>query len=182
MRLGLLVCSLLLAGCHAEQDDSGNMMINHGDGRVTVIERAPTMSVGMETDPVASAGDAAAAHQRGRVIDLADALGPAEEEALTRRLAGTQQAGRRTVMVILIEPNGGQSLEQVGWAVGGNNGGSSSAVMILANPKTRQVRVEGDLKPEARAMVAAAMQEGLTAGRIAQAVESGLVRLEQLAP
>jgi uncharacterized membrane protein YgcG len=118
--------------------------------------------------------------QGGRVADLADALTPPEELALARRLAYQQQADGRSVMVVILEAGRGQSLEQIGWAVGA--GAPPSSFLLLVDPAQRRVRVEGDLQPDGRAQVAGAMQAELAAGRVAAAVDKGLLRLEQLAP
>jgi hypothetical protein len=178
VRPAVLLSFLLLGGCYAEQDDTHGVMINHGDGRVTVLNHGSTLSVGVGVDPVGAACKAKLQGQNGRVIDLAEALTPAEMQSLSVRLSKLQQTVGRAVMVILIEPQG-QSLEQVGWAVG-KGVASRRPVMILADPATRQVRIEGELSPEAKAQVAVAMQEGLKAGRAGQAVERGLIRLGEV--
>jgi uncharacterized membrane protein YgcG len=119
--------------------------------------------------------------QGGRIVDLAGVLAPAEKLALGRRLALQQQADGRAVMVIILEAGKRQSLEQVGWAVGGA-GGATGPFLILIDPATRQVRLEGSLGLEQKAAVAAAMRDNLAAGRLAAAIDRGLTRLEQLAP
>jgi hypothetical protein len=144
---------LLLGGCHAEQRE------------------------GRGTDE-ANAVAAASADKNGRVIDLADVLTPAEEQSLAARCARLSADSGRTLTVILIQPEG-QSLEQVGWAVGSGSG-ANRPIMILADPMTRQVRIEGELPAEAKARIAAAMQEGLKAGRAGLAVERGLIRLGEV--
>jgi hypothetical protein len=158
VRPAVLLTSLLL-GCNAEQDPSRDQVVSHGEGANGTL----------------SAREAASPNQ---VIDLADALTPSEEQSLARQLSGLKLAGGRTVTIILIEPQG-QSLEQVGWAVG-KGLTSARPIMILADPATRKVRIEGELPPEAKAQVAAAMQQGLAAGRAGKAVESGLVRLSEV--
>lgn len=122
-----------------------------------------------------------AADQGGRLLDLAEALDPDEETALARRLARQQQADGRPVMVVVIETGETQSLEQLGWAVGGGGSGIRPH-LLLVDPAARRVRIEGDLRPEARAQVAAAMQSELTSGRVAAAIDRGLVQLERMAP
>lgn len=165
----------MLAGCNVERDDSGDMLINHGNGSVTATNRSPTWSV--ETGARGSAtGDG-----KGQVIDLAGALDPQEMQELAQRLAGTQRAEARPLIVVLIQPDGGQSLEQVGWAVGNGPAGDRSTI-ILVDPRTRQVRLEGDLDPARRAEVAAAMRDGLASGQVYQAITAGIARFEQLEP
>jgi hypothetical protein len=158
VRPAVLLTSLLL-GCNAEQDPSRDQMVSHGGG----------------ANGASGARDADSPNQ---VIDLAEALTPLEEQSLARQLSGLKLAAGRTVTVILIEPQG-QSLEQVGWAVG-KGMTSSRPIMILADPALRQVRIEGELPPEAKAQVAAAMQQGLAAGQVRQSVSRGLIRLSQV--
>jgi uncharacterized membrane protein YgcG len=143
-----MVAPLLLAGCE--------------------VARAPANEQ--------SAG-ARAQGQGGRIVDLADALSAAEEQALDRRLAGREKADGSRVMVVVIEPGKQQSLEQVGWAVGGGSA-AKRPLLMLVDPASRRVRIEGDLGPERRAEVASAMQPGLAGGRVAEAIERGLSRLE----
>jgi uncharacterized membrane protein YgcG len=149
--------TLLVAGCGGERDSAV--------GAADTVER---QRVG-------------ALDQGGRIVDLAGVLAPAEKLALGRRLALQQQADGRAVMVIILEAGKRQSLEQVGWAVGGA-GGATGPFLILIDPATRQVRLEGSLGLEQKAAVAAAMRDNLAAGRLAAAIDRGLTRLEQLAP
>lgn len=149
--------TLLLASCGGERDDA-SPPVAHADRQPSAIS-----------------------DQGGRVVDLADALSPAERLALGRRLAYEQQADGRPVMVVILQTDKNQSLEQVGWAVSGT-GGANRSFIILVDPEQKRVRLEGDLQPESKAAVAAAMRNDLAAGRVAAAIERGLVRLEQLAP
>ena len=148
-------------------------------GILVGCDPAPTAETGSEAGPVAA--QRAAHDQGGRIIDLADALAPADEASLSTRLREEQQADGRAVTVALVRPNSGDSLERVGWAVGGSRG-PARPLLLLVDPASAQVRIEGDLQPEARAAVASAMQPDLRAGRVAAAVNAGLDRLEQLAP
>jgi uncharacterized membrane protein YgcG len=149
--------TLLVAGCGSEQDGA-----------------LPAADQGQRQPAIPL-------DQGGRIVDLAGALDPAEKLALGRRLALQQQADGRAVMVIILKAENGQSLEQVGWAVSGS-GGATSPLLILIDPTSRQVRLEGDLRLEHRAAVAAAMRDDLAAGRLRAAIDGGLSRLEQLAP
>ena len=117
---------------------------------------------------------AARAAQSGRIVDLAGALPPQEKAALASRLADS-----RLVTVVIVETGKAQSLEQIGWAVGGS-GGDRRSTLVLIDPETRQVRLEGELAPEEKAAVASAMRDDLVAGRVAAALNRGLTRLEQL--
>ncbi len=147
-----MVAPLLLAGCE--------------------VERTPAdkQSVGVRPHD-----------QGGRILDLAGVLEPADKLALGRRLAFEQQADGRAVMVIIMEAGKEQSLEQVGWAVSGASGATGPFLMLI-DPTSRQVRLEGSLRPEQKAAVAAAMRDDLAAGRLRAAIDRGLTRLEQLAP
>nr|WP_314446519.1 TPM domain-containing protein [uncultured Sphingomonas sp.] len=118
--------------------------------------------------------------QGGRVIDLAGVLTPAEKSALGQRVATLQQADGRPVMVVILETGKGQSLEQVGWAVGAA-AGDHGPLLLLLDPETGQVRLEGGLPAEGKAKVAAAMQPDLASGRPAKAIERGLAQLERMA-
>lgn len=112
---------------------------------------------------------AAPASAGGRVIDLAAVLTPAEQTALVQRLA---KSGDVTVVIVKTGP--AQSLEQIGWAVG-----RPGSLLLLLDPESRKVRVEGELSPEAKAAVASAMSADLSAGRVAAGVSRGLDRLAQ---
>jgi uncharacterized membrane protein YgcG len=144
---------------------------------------APLLLAACETEPAArgASDEVHPADQGGRIVDLAGALSEQEERELARRLASGHQADGRPVMVVVIEASKEQSLEQVGWAVGGR-AGATRPFLVLVDPATRRVRFEGDLHPEQKAAVAAAMTEDLAAGRTAAAIGRGLTRLEQLAP
>jgi uncharacterized membrane protein YgcG len=148
-----MVATLALAGCKAER--------------------------GADNGP--RADDERPAGQGGRIVDLAGTLKPAEEAALARRLAAQQQADGRPVMVVVIDPGREQSLEQVGWAIGGGQG-AARPLLLLVDPASGRVRIEGDLQPPAKAAVAASMQPDLAAGRVAAAIDRGLLMLERSAP
>ncbi|WP_300973952.1 TPM domain-containing protein [Sphingomonas sp. LHG3406-1] len=147
--------TLLVAGCGGERDGA-----------------TPAVGVGERSSPNDGGG---------RIIDLAGVLTPAEKLALDRRVAHERQADGRAVLFIVLKADEAQSLEQVGWAVG-RSIGASRPIIVLIDPASRQVRVEGDIRLEDKAAVAAAMRDDLATGKIAQAVDRGLTRLEQRAP
>lgn len=149
--------TLLVAGCSGERDGA-------------VADRAEP------TGALPSQGPRGG----GRIIDLAGALQPAERATLGRSLSQAEPARRRQVVVVILVADQAQSLEQVGWAVGG--GGANRPILLLVDPTKRQVRLEGDLPVEAKAAVAAAMQTDLARGQVATAVERGLARLGQVTP
>jgi uncharacterized membrane protein YgcG len=122
----------------------------------------------------------APASQGGRVLDLAGVLVPAERDALADRLGREQRADGRSVVVVIVRPADGTSLEQLGWAVAGR--GAVVPYLLLIDPTRGQVRIEGDLAPEGKAVVVRAMQPGMQAKRYAVAVNAGLTALERLAP
>jgi uncharacterized membrane protein YgcG len=105
---------------------------------------------------------------KGRVIDTADVLSPDEEKAIAARLASG-----RLIFVVTIVPSGGDSMERIGWAVS-NSAAATKPLLLLIDPKQSSVRIEGELAPEAKAAVASAMQPGLRAGKVAEAVGVGL--------
>lgn len=153
VRAAALVATLALAGCRAEQGEESGIR----------------------------AADERPAGQGGRVVDLAGTLKPAEKASLADRLASLQRADGRRVMVVVIDPGRAQSLEQVGWAVGGGQG-AARPLLLLVDPASRRVRIEGDLQPPAKAAIAAAMQPDLAAGHVAAAIDRGLSMLERSAP
>jgi uncharacterized membrane protein YgcG len=142
---------------------------------------APLLLAACEADPAAhvAPGEAHASDQGGRIVDLAEALSEQEERAIADRLAA-QQADGRAVMVVVIQPDKHQSLEQVGRAVGGG-AETTGRLLLLVDPATRRVRLEGDLLAQQKAEVAAAMTDDLAAGRTAAAIGRGLTRIGQFA-
>lgn len=116
---------------------------------------------------------------KGRVIDTADVLSVAEEQGIAERLALLQRNAGRSVVVVTVSPEGNDSMERIGWAVGGATG-KDRPLLMLVDPERKQVRIEGDLPATQRAAVAAPMQPELLAGRTRQAIDRGLDGVERL--
>jgi len=116
---------------------------------------------------------------RGRVIDTADVLSPTEEKAIVSRLAALRATKGREVVVVTLVPQGGDSMERIGWAVSGKTAGNRP-ILLLIDPKQASSRIEGDLTPEQRAAIAGAMQADLREERFGAAVGQGLDRLQAL--
>ncbi|GLR47409.1 TPM domain-containing protein [Sphingomonas astaxanthinifaciens] len=110
---------------------------------------------------------------KGRVIDTAQVLSPAEEQAIAARIAGG-----RSIFVVTLVPAGGDSMERIGWAVS-NSSAANRPLLLLVDPRQAAVRIEGELAPEKKAAVASAMQADLKAGKAAAAIGRGLDVLGQ---
>lgn len=122
------------------------------------------------------------ARSDGRVIDAADVLSPAEEQRIDRLAFEIGSATGRKVLVLTVPPLGNQSLEQFGWAVGGQSK-AGSTVLLMVRPDDRRVRVEsgGAVPPEQAARIASSMQPSLAAAKTAAAIEAGLGTYASLA-
>lgn len=114
---------------------------------------------------------------RGRVIDSAGVLSNLEEKAIANRIESLRATKGLAVVVVTLVPQGGDSMERVGWAVGGGQDGKRP-LLLLVDPKQASVRVEGKLSPEQRAAIAGSMQSELRDGRIGSAIGRGLDRLQ----
>lgn len=152
MRAAALVLPLLLGGC--EDEPAANQ---------TGVSVAP-----------------ANAANKGRVIDLAEALSATERSALANRLVTLERNGRAPVTVVVMEAGADQSLEQIGWAVGGGRS-DDDRLLMLVDPVAKRVRIEGALAAEQKALAAGAMQADVAAGRIGPALERGIDQLERMA-
>ncbi|WP_344695128.1 TPM domain-containing protein [Sphingomonas rosea] len=133
-------------------------------------------------------GDPAAAGQparvadgalRGRVIDTADVLTPIEEKAIAGRLAALAANQKKAVVIVTVVPKNGDSMERVGWAVGGKTANPGTLLMLI-DPQASSVRLEGELSPADRALVAAAILPDLREQRYGAAIGRGLDRLQGL--
>jgi uncharacterized protein len=118
---------------------------------------------------------------RGRVIDIADVLAPGQERALAAELAASEAEGGPKVVVVTVTPTAGDSLEHLGWAVGGR-GPQAGKILLLVDPAARQVRLEGDLGADRKAELARAMAPALQRGDFASALSAGAGQLRQPRP
>ena len=164
--LAVLAALFAMGTLWIDRDDGGDGMVVGGNDAVA--------GMAARKDEARST-----AKVRG-VVDSAEALSADEERVIGDRLARGQEADGRSVIIVTVRQGKDESLERVGWAA--NAGRPGGPFLLLVDPNTRQVRVEGDLAPEGRAAVAAAMQADLRSGRVASAVGQGLDRLEALAP
>jgi uncharacterized protein len=80
------------------------------------------------------------------VVDAANLLSPAEEAALTQKLAAVEQASSRQLVVATIPDLQGYPIEDYGYQLGRSWGiGQSEAnngIILLVAPKDRRVRIE----------------------------------------
>jgi uncharacterized protein len=82
----------------------------------------------------------------GRVVDNANLLDPAQEAALTQKLAGLEQASSRQLVVATVPDLQGYPIEDYGYRLGrawgiGQSKIDNGAILLVA-PNERKVRVE----------------------------------------
>lgn len=82
----------------------------------------------------------------GRVVDNADLLSPAQEQALFVKLAAEEQLSSNQVVVVTVPDLQGHAIEEYGYQLGrewgiGQQGKDNGALLIVA-PNERQVRIE----------------------------------------
>ena len=82
----------------------------------------------------------------GRVVDNADLLPPAEEAALTQKLAALEQASSRQLVVATVPDLQGYPIEDYGYRLGrawgiGQEGANNGAILLVARDD-RKVRIE----------------------------------------
>jgi uncharacterized protein len=82
----------------------------------------------------------------GRVVDAANILSPADEAALTQKLAGLEQASTRQLVVATIASLQDYPIEDYGYRLGraweiGQAEANNGAILIVA-PNERKVRIE----------------------------------------
>jgi uncharacterized protein len=82
----------------------------------------------------------------GRVVDNANLLQPAEEAAITQKLAALEQASSRQLVVATVPDLGGYPIEDYGyqlgraWGIGQKE--ANNGVILLVAPTERKVRIE----------------------------------------
>ena len=82
----------------------------------------------------------------GRVVDSANLLPPAEEAAITQKLAALEQASSRQLVVATVPDLGGYPIEDYGyqlgraWGIGQEE--ANNGVILLVAPNDRKVRIE----------------------------------------
>ena len=82
----------------------------------------------------------------GRVVDTADLLPPADEEALTTKLARLEQATGRQLVVATVPDLQGYPVEDYGYKLGrawgiGQKGANNGAILLIAK-NDRKIRIE----------------------------------------
>ena len=120
---------------------------------------------------------------KGRVIDTAGVLSDLEKTAISKRLAALRETRGLAVVVVTLVPSDGDSMERIGWAVGGQKGAKANgqrALLLLVDPKLATVRLEGALTPEQRATIAGGMQSELREGRVGSAIGRALDQIQVL--
>ena len=82
----------------------------------------------------------------GRVVDAANLLDPAREQALTARLAALEQQSGRQLVVATVRSLEGRTIEDYGYRLGREWGIGSAekddGVVLLVAPNERKVRIE----------------------------------------
>jgi uncharacterized protein len=82
----------------------------------------------------------------GRVVDAADILPPADEAALTQKLAALEQASSRQLVVATVPSLEGYPIEDYGYQLGRKWGigqkGANNGMILLVAPNDRKVRIE----------------------------------------
>jgi hypothetical protein len=149
--LGLGGALLILAAC-----DSGGLGARAG---VAAVDQTAT-------------ADAQTSRGTGKIIDTVGAIKADQLNSLSQELAEINQVGGPQVTVVLVRPTSGESMEQLGWALAGRPTGK--AVVLLTNPDTAMVRVEGALDPERKAQIAAAMQQQMRLRRPVYAIQEAI--------
>jgi uncharacterized membrane protein YgcG len=106
---------------------------------------------------------------RGSVIDPSNSLGEADKQAIKARLDALKAATGRVLVVIIATPSKGDNLERIGFAVS-SSATKSGPLLMIVDPKSGQVRMEGYLAPDKRAMVAAAAGGPIAAGNLKEGI------------
>ena len=96
--------------------------------------------------PHAEATRTVAGHRlTGRVIDQADVLAPAEEARIAALSAAIEARTSDQLVVVTVPSLGTESLEHLGWALGGGWGlgrkGLDNGVLMLVAPGEKKVRI-----------------------------------------
>lgn len=82
----------------------------------------------------------------GRVVDMADLLSPAEEAALTRRLAALERRTSDQLVVVTTGSLGGRSIEEYGLRLGNGWGigrrGRDNGILLIVAPREHKTRIE----------------------------------------
>lgn len=143
-----------------------------GQERDAASTDAPSVT---ESRTSTDAGVVSRSEGRGKIIDNANLLDAGDRNGLSQELAEINRLGGPEVTVVLVRPTAGESMEQIGWAVAGRPSGK--AVVLLADPDSAAVRVEGAIAPDAKARIASAMQQPLRAGQPAEAVRGAIAVL-----
>lgn len=82
----------------------------------------------------------------GRVVDMADLLTPAQEDALVRRLAALERRTSDQLVIVTTRSLGGRSIEEYGlrlgngWHVGQR--GKDNGVLLIVAPHEHLTRIE----------------------------------------
>jgi hypothetical protein len=170
------VSVVLLAACSVEREGSSDIR-QEEKVSVTATVRSPAVTVGTRTfdgkGKEKPAPARLALEQGTKVIDQANVLSPDEKASLDRRLA--QVAGRagRKMTVVLLRPEGGQSLEMVAWAIAPRSE-PSGPVLLVVDVGTGSVRVDGISDPTLAVAVARAIGPDVRGGRVASGISRGL--------
>ena len=137
-----------------------------------------SMGCGQSNAPSGTAASTTPRVTATGVIDNADLLDPAGEGRVAAKVRSVSAQLQRPLLVVLVRPAEGQSLEQLGWATRGA-GSPGGPMLLIADPDSAAVRVEsgGDFPPEKSAAVARAISPDLRDGRVEQALLAGLDEL-----
>ena len=166
MRLiGPVFALLILAACDSGKDESTGAAAARNQ-TVTHTKQTASEEVGSgHGDPLVSRGV-------GKIIDNVGAIKPERLNGISQELAEIDRLGGPQVTVVLVRPTSGESMEQLGWAIAGRPTGKQ--LVLLTDPETAVVRIEGALDSERKAQIAAVMQQQLTAKQPADAIQAAI--------
>jgi uncharacterized protein len=89
----------------------------------------------------------------GRVVDNANLIPPAHEEAMTRRLEALEQATSRQLVVVTVPSLGGETIEDYGfqlgesWKIGGREADNGAILLVALQDRKVRIEVGDGLEP-----------------------------------
>jgi len=121
----LLALALALAGCGAAPEPANVATGNEAQSAAASARALPALT--------------------GRVVDLADLLSPAQEAALTARLAALERQTSDQLVIVTTPSLGGEAIEAYGLRLGNGWGigqaGRNNGVLLIVAPKERRTRI-----------------------------------------
>jgi uncharacterized membrane protein YgcG len=173
LRLVLLGGALvLLAACKGKGDEASMTVVENEAVTATRSTTEVRMSSGVDVRTASTPG---AGEGTGKIIDDAGLIDAGEINAMSQELAEINRLGGPRVTMVLVRPTSGESMEQIGWALAGRPAGR--ALVLLADPGSGAVRIEGAVSPENKARIAVAMQQQLKTGKPTEALRGAIAIL-----